>query len=623
MNIANIWNIIKVMGCQSMKMSQTWTKRLMHNTPKAVIVLSALSLSMNLANSVSSFLGYAFALAFAGLIFAAIIVNPLWLKYVMAAAAYIAFFNTLPELSFDKLISVIYLSLVLLAFLLPSPIPVIITTCYYLYFIPTYSSVVEGEMIRTIVIGVIINMILYSLLAFYFRNLKKENEINRKLNGQLNEAFGKLEHMAYYDTLTKLPNRELLKKRMVEQLFSDSKVAVLFLDLDHFKNVNDMMGHNAGDQMLQHVAAHLTEEVGHCCFIARYAGDEFVLLFPYQVQEEIGELAKHLIHSFHMPFQIEQKHIYTTPSIGISLYPGDSRDVDTLIQYADKAMYDVKRGEKNGFCFFSAIENEELLLQIKLENDLRSALSKEEFVIHYQPLVEMSTGEIRGFEALVRWTHPELGQIMPGAFIPLAEQTGVIVELGEWVLEEACKQVRSWQRAGNPNLTLAVNISIRQFKSSCFESTVLRILKKTGFDPSLLELEVTESMMQNLSEMSLILGELKRRGVKISIDDFGTGYSSLSVLRHLPVDFLKIDRSFTRELTADTSTASIIKLIVDIGHSINLEVICEGIENQEEMDFLLQYGCRLGQGFYFHRPASADEIGSLLSSKDSQGKIAN
>lgn len=600
-----------------MKLPKVWTKRLMHLTPNIVIMFSTITLSMNLIKDVNSSLGLAYALIFVGFIFTSILVRPISLKYVLTGVAFFAFFNALPDLSFDRLIGVMNLSLILLAFLLPSPLPLYLVAGYLIYFTLSYSLEESMEMIRPIVIGIIVNSVLYSLLAFYFRNLEKENEVNVELNTKLNQAFGKLEHIAYYDTLTKLPNRELLKQRMIEELSREAQMAVLFLDMDHFKNVNDMMGHNAGDQMMRDVASLLRETVGQVCFISRYAGDEFVLLMRFQQEEEIEELAGKLLHAFRTPFQIDQKQIYSTLSIGISLYPKDASDAEMLIQYADKAMYSVKSGEKNGFRFFSAIRSEELLRQVKLENDLRSALTRKEFSVHYQPLVEMNTRRIRGVEALLRWTHPELGPISPAVFIPLAEHTGAIVELGEWVLSEACRQVKSWQSAGNPDLTLAVNISIRQFKSPKFASRVLRILEETDFEPALLELEVTESMVQNLNESITILGELKRQGVKISIDDFGTGYSSLSVLRHMPVDFLKIDRSFTRELTTAVPAASIVKLIIDIGHSMNLQVICEGIEIKEEFDMLRQYGCQIGQGYYFYRPSSPEEIELLLSQRTS------
>ncbi|MBR2567657.1 MAG: EAL domain-containing protein [Paenibacillus sp.] len=595
-----------------MNLPQVWKKRLMHITPNVVILFSAISLSSNMVKSVSSSQGLILTLTFAGFIFASILFRTLSLKYALAAIAFFAFFNALPELSFDRLVSVMYLSLILLAFLLPSPLPIFLAAGYFLYFISSYWPQESMEMIRTIVIGIIVNTILYALLAFYLRNLKQENAVNVELNEQLNQALGKLQHIAYYDTLTKLPNRELLKQRMIEELTEEAPTAVLFLDLDHFKNVNDMLGHSAGDRLLQDVASLLSETVGQSCFISRYAGDEFVLLMRYQQQKDIEAVVERLIHAFRTPFQMDQKQIYATLSVGISLYPEDARDADTLIQYADKAMYSVKSGDKNGFRFFYAIKSEELLRQVKLENDLRSAVSKRELVVHYQPLVEMSTGKIRGLEALLRWTHPELGPISPSVFIPLAEQTGVIVELGEWVLNEACRQVRTWQRAGNPDLALAVNISIRQFRSPQFASKVISILENTDFEPALLELEITESMVQNLNESVMILGELKRQGVKISIDDFGTGYSSLSVLRHLPVDLLKIDRSFTRELTTAIPAASIVKLIIDIGHSMNLQVICEGIENPQQFKMLQQYGCEIGQGYYFYRPSSAEEIEILL-----------
>lgn len=595
-----------------MNLPQVWKKRLMHITPNVVILFSAISLSSNMVKSVSSSQGLILTLTFAGFIFASILFRTLSLKYALAAIAFFAFFNALPELSFDRLVSVMYLSLILLAFLLPSPLPIFLAAGYFLYFISSYWPQESMEMIRTIVIGIIVNTILYALLAFYLRNLKQENAVNVELNEQLNQALGKLQHIAYYDTLTKLPNRELLKQRMIEELTEEAPTAVLFLDLDHFKNVNDMLGHSAGDRLLQDVASLLSETVGQSCFISRYAGDEFVLLMRYQQQKDIEAVVERLIHAFRTPFQMDQKQIYATLSVGISLYPEDARDADTLIQYADKAMYSVKSGDKNGFRFFYIIKSEELLRQVKLENDLRSAVSKRELAVHYQPLVEMSTGKIRGLEALLRWTHPELGPISPSVFIPLAEQTGVIVELGEWVLNEACRQVRTWQRAGNPDLALAVNISIRQFRSPQFASKVISILENTDFEPALLELEITESMVQNLNESVMILGELKRQGVKISIDDFGTGYSSLSVLRHLPVDLLKIDRSFTRELTTAIPAASIVKLIIDIGHSMNLQVICEGIENPQEFKMLQQYGCEIGQGYYFYRPSSAEEIEILL-----------
>jgi diguanylate cyclase (GGDEF)-like protein len=595
-----------------MKRIHPIAQRLIHRTPVIVTVLAATSLSLNMMHSVTSLLGFAFALSFAVLSFASIIVRPIPIKYVLAALAFIAFFSALPELTFDKLVSVMYLSLVYLAFLLPSPVPVVLATGYYLAFTPSYSPEVQAEMISTIMIGAVINMILYSLLAFYFRNLRRENRINEELNTQLQAAFDKLEHMAYYDSLTKLPNRELLMKRMAEELSREAQMAVMFLDLDNFKNVNDTMGHNSGDRMLQDVAARLNNVLDGSCFISRYAGDEFILLYPYKRQTEIEILARQLIHSFRAPFQIHSQWIYSAPSIGISLYPEDARDAETLIQYADKAMYDVKQSEKNGFRFFSASKSTELLYQAKLVNDLRNALDRQEFTVHYQPMVELGSGKIRGVEALLRWEHPELGPIAPSVFIPLAEQTGIIIELGEWVLEEACRQLRSLQLDGNPDLTLAVNISVRQFKSPGLAASFLRILALTDFDPTLLELEVTESLMQNLSQSVQILGELKNLGVKISIDDFGTGYSSLNILRHLPVDRLKIDRSFTRELTTDAPSASIVKLIVDIGHSLNLEVVCEGIEQEDEVAILRQYGCEIGQGYHYCRPAPLEEIGLIL-----------
>jgi len=583
--------------------------------PRIVIFLTAISLSLNMISSVSSSQGRMFALLFALFIFASILVKPLWLKYFLAVVAFVSFFNALPELTFDKLISVMYLTLVILAFLLPSPIPVFAAGGYYLYVTPVSWPEESPEMLQAILGGVVINMILYSLLAFYFRNLKKENVANASLNAKLNEAFQQLEHMAYYDMLTGLPNRQSLMKHIDMAIVQQKPQAVLFLDLDQFKHVNDMMGHGAGDQLLRDVAGHLRQFAPPSCFVARYAGDEFVLICSYGRKEEIADLAERLVRSFQNPFHIGHKHIYTTTSIGISLFPEDAEEGETLIQYADKTMYSIKRGDKNGYRFFSDIKNEELLRQVRLANDIRSAITKHEMSIHYQPLVDLETGEIRGVEALLRWTHSEMGPIAPSLFIPLAEQNGAIVELGEWVLEEACSQVKSWHEAGVSRLALAVNLSIRQFKSLNFSSKVVNILEKTNFDPALLELEVTESMMQSLEESVPILNELKSHGIKISIDDFGTGYSSLSVLGQLPLDYLKIDRSFTKELTGAATFASIVKLIVDIGHSMNLQVICEGIETKQEVEALLQFGCEFGQGYYFHRPSPPNEIERLLDLK--------
>ncbi|MFF2889782.1 putative bifunctional diguanylate cyclase/phosphodiesterase [Paenibacillus sp. NPDC057967] len=601
-----------------MKWMQDWTNRLMKITPHIVIFLTAISLSLNMISSVSSSQGRMFALLFAVFIFASILVKPLWFKYCLSVVAFVSFFCALPELTFDKLISVMYLTLVILAFLLPSPIPVFAAGGYYLYITPISWPEESPEMLQAILGGVVINMILYSLLAFYFRNLKKENEANARLNAKLNEAFRQLEHMAYYDMLTGLPNRQSLMKHLDMDIVQQKQLAVLFLDLDEFKHVNDMMGHSAGDQLLRDIADHLRHFADSSCFVARYAGDEFVLLCSYRRKEEIADLAERLVRSFQNPFHIGHKHIYTTISIGISLFPEDAGEGETLIQYADKTMYSIKRGDKNGYRFFTDIKNEELLRQVRLANDIRSAIAKHEMSIHYQPLVDLKTREIRGVEALLRWTHSDMGPIAPSLFIPLAEQNGVIVELGEWVLEEACSQVKSWHEAGNSRLTLAVNLSIRQFKSLNFPSKVLSILEKTDFDPALLELEVTESMMQSVEESVPILNELKRHGIKIAIDDFGTGYSSLSVLGQLPLDYLKIDRSFTKELSSAASSASIVKLIIDIGHSMNLQVICEGIETGQEIEALLQFGCEFGQGYYFHRPSPPKEIERLLDLKHLQ-----
>jgi diguanylate cyclase (GGDEF)-like protein len=591
-----------------------WIQRIIHITPTVTVYLASISLTMNMASSVSqSPMHLVVALIMGVMMLCSILSKQPVLKYVFCAVAFAMFLVAIPELSFYRLISTMYIILIFLSFELPSPYPPIIAGSYFLYLIPTYENVIPQDLIYPMMMGIVVNTILYVLLSFYLRSLVRENRSNKQLNKELNAAMGQLEQMAYYDTLTGLPNREKLKMQMKEELSKDGqKLAVLFLDVDRFKNVNDLMGHAAGDTMLQDIGERLCHTIGDRCFISRYAGDEFLLLYPYHDHDQLRSLADEIVDSFRKPYLVNHNQIYTTPSIGISLFPEDATNEDNLIQFADKAMYEVKSNEKNGYRFFSDIKSDELLRQVKLENDLRRGLEKNEFFIHYQPLVEIHTGEIKGVEALLRWMHPELGLIPPDEFIPLAERNGEIVPLGKWVLRESCKQVKLWHLSGHPEFTLAVNISIRQFKDSEFPTYMSQILQESSFDPTKLELEVTESMMQNVSESVAFLNRLKQEGVKISIDDFGTGYSSLSMLRQLPVDYLKIDRSFTNELTAVSSNESIVKMIIDIGQSMNMKVVCEGIETEQQLAMLKVYGCEIGQGYYYHRPSSAEDIEKLI-----------
>jgi diguanylate cyclase (GGDEF)-like protein len=437
-------------------------------------------------------------------------------------------------------------------------------------------------------------------------------------------------HMAFHDNLTDLPNRYLLKDRLNQALASARQhkrlMAVLFLDLDNFKRVNDTLGHSAGDQLLRKVAGLLTKLFRKSDTIARpsidelettvsrLGGDEFtILITEFRDIQDTSKIAKRIIDLFQDPFIIGHQEVFITTSIGISLYPNDGDDSDILLKNADTAMYHAKEKGRNQFQYYSESMNIAALERFNLERDLRKALERRELLLHYQPQIDMRSGIVVGAEALVRWMHPDRGLIAPMEFIPLAEEIGLIVPIGEWIMHSACKQIRVCQENGFPSMCVTVNISGIQLKQTNFIETVVKALNDNHLDPQYLELELTESILvESLEKAIRILNELKSLGVRISIDDFGTGYSSLNYLKRLPIDILKIDRSFVKDIFIDPGNEAIIKAIFTLARSLNLEVIAEGVETAQQLAYLHELGCDKMQGFLFSPPLPTDSLMKLL-----------
>jgi diguanylate cyclase (GGDEF)-like protein/PAS domain S-box-containing protein len=428
----------------------------------------------------------------------------------------------------------------------------------------------------------------------------------------------RIQHMAQHDALTDLPNRSLLYDR-VGQLVTQGRrnphvFALLFIDLDRFKNVNDSLGHQVGDRLLQSVSERLLTCIRESDTVARIGGDEFVVLLAgLSEAKDAGTVAEKLQELLSQPFRFEGHDLHVTPSVGICTYPQDGADVETLMRNADTAMYHAKEMGRNNYQFFTPDMNAAAQRRLALENDLRRALERSEFILHYQPQIDLVTGDIIGFEALVRWRHPERAMVPPGEFIPVAEETGMINPLGEWVLHHTCVQAAEWLRAGHPPLQVAVNLSAHQFRREGVAATVARVLKESGLPAARLELEITESAIIHQPEQAIVtFNELSGMGVQLSIDDFGTGYSSLSYLKRFPIDKLKIDQSFVRDIHTDPDDAAIVTAIIAMAHSLGLEVIAEGVETAEQLAFLRTLGCDKAQGYYFSRPLPVHEFAALL-----------
>ncbi|MCC5616000.1 EAL domain-containing protein [Nostoc sp. CHAB 5836] len=438
---------------------------------------------------------------------------------------------------------------------------------------------------------------------------------------QRQQVEEKIRYQALHDVLTGLPNRllfnELLDKTLPNATRNDESLAVIFLDLDRFKVINDTLGHTLGDQLLQSVAQRLKDSLRGGDTVARWGGDEFTILLPrINDIEEVTLVAHRILQAFEDAFYLQGHELYVTASLGIALLDNNSPDAETLIQNADAALYYAKDKGRNNYQFYSvslSSKNPELLT---LEKSLRYALERQEFTLYYQPRVNIITQEITGMEALLRWQHPEMGLVAPSVFIPLAEENGLIIPIGEWALRTACSQNKAWQDAGLPPMTIAVNLSLKQFRQPKLLEIIAEVLEETGLEPRFLELEITETTaIEDLDFTRTVLEELKQMGVYISIDDFGTGHSSLSRLQLLPLNNLKIDKSFIQDLTRDVKVAHIIKAIVSLGQSLGLKLTAEGVENEKELEFLKSINCEDVQGFLFYRPLSTKVATEVLESK--------
>jgi diguanylate cyclase (GGDEF)-like protein/PAS domain S-box-containing protein len=433
-------------------------------------------------------------------------------------------------------------------------------------------------------------------------------------------AEAQVEYLAYYDALTGLPNRTLLKDRLENALAvarrRNEQVALLFLDLDGFKIVNDSLGHSVGDLMLKDVGERLKACVRKQDTVARVGGDEFVIVLSGPKDAaDAATAAQRIIEAMAARFEIQGYSLSTTCSLGISVFPQNGADSETLLKFADQAMYSAKENGRNHFRFFTDDLDQRAVDRLLLESELRRALEQEQFFLVYQPKMKLSTGEFTGFEALIRWQHPELGLVPPDKFIPIAENSGLILPIGEWVLRTACRQARQWQGEGALAATVAVNVSAAQFRQDGFCRLVQQVLVDTGLSPQFLELELTESVLLSTADAPhSILGKLKEMGVKLAIDDFGTGYSNLGYLKRFKVDKLKIDRSFTRDIVADREDASITAGIISLAKSLNLTVVAEGVENEPQMALLRELACDEIQGFLVSRPLPANQVAAALAS---------
>jgi len=428
----------------------------------------------------------------------------------------------------------------------------------------------------------------------------------------------KMSHLARHDFLTGLPNRMLLTERLSQAIGLAQRhhrqVALLFIDLDCFKNINDSLGHTIGDQLLQSVGERLLATVRATDTVCRQGGDEFVILLPEIEQpQDAAHIAQKLLDAFAVPHLIGGQELHITLSIGISVYPDDGVDLDAVLQNADTAMYHAKTNGRNNFQFFRADMNTRAVRRLLIENNMRRALKQGEFVLNYQPQINLASGAITGAEALIRWRDPDLGAIPPGQFVPVAEECGLIVTIGHWVLREACQQVKVWLDSGLRVPSIAINISAVEFRHKNFLEGLAQILDETGLTPDYLELELTESLlMHDVESSATVLESLKDMGIKLAIDDFGTGYSSLSYLKRFPITTLKIDQSFVRDITTDINDATIVSAVVGMGRNLNHRVIAEGVETREQFEFLSMRQCPEGQGFLFSHPLPAEDFARLL-----------
>ena len=428
--------------------------------------------------------------------------------------------------------------------------------------------------------------------------------------------------LAYYDSLTGLPNRLLFMEHLRQSLRrahrDGHRVAICLLDLDEFKQINDTLGHNVGDQLLKVISERLTERL-RSGTVARIGGDEFAFcLTDFSGVDSPARVAQGLLSEITRPYTLGDQEVFITASVGIAIYPADGHVLETLIKNADTAMYHAKREGRNNYQFYTPSMNATAVQRLAMENALRKAIELDQLRTYYQPVVDIQTREILGAEALLRWVHPEFGMVSPAEFIPLAEESGLIIAIGEWVLREACAQAKAWHDSGHQLFSISVNVSSRQFKDGAFLDTVRRALSDTGLSPQTLTLELTESLLLDIEAVTITLGRLRELGVKIAIDDFGTGYSSLGYLKHFPLDALKIDQLFIRNLATDSGDLAIADAIITLAHSLKLQVVAEGVETEEQLAHLRQASCDTAQGFLFSEPVPADGFEKLLLENENE-----
>jgi diguanylate cyclase (GGDEF)-like protein len=449
--------------------------------------------------------------------------------------------------------------------------------------------------------------------------LREKRRHENHLEELVKERTAEVEHLAYYDRLTDLPNRVLFADRCAQALaiaqHNQHQTGVLLVSLDRFKKINDSLGHDAGDVVLTEAAARLRNCVGEADTVARSDGDEFALLLTQVSQAgDLADISHSITEAFKPPFQLGRQEVYVTVSIGIGIFPLNGEDHSTILRNAGAALYRAKKQGGNNCQFYAADMNAQALKRLALETSMRRAIENKEFITYYQPLVNLATGEVIGSEALVRWRHPEFGVLPPAKFIGLAEDTGMIVEIGDFVMRTACAQTRAWQDRGYGRLRIAVNVSARHFQRANFLDRVVQILRETRLDPVCLELELTEtSIMESPEAAAELLTEIRNLGVRVAIDDFGTGYSSLSYLKRLPIDTVKLDRSFVAGATSDPDDAALVMAIITLAHNLGLKVIAEGVETDEQMNFLRLLRCDEAQGYLFSKPVPAEAFESAMT----------
>lgn len=465
---------------------------------------------------------------------------------------------------------------------------------------------------RNFIIPTLVGSSVGLFIGLYHRRLRQRET-------RLQEAYNDIWHSAYYDQLTGLPNRILLLDRLRQAVAHARRhgetLGVLLLDIDRFKRINESLGHTLGDQLLLLIAERIAACIRDSDSIARLGGDEFVLLMPNLKHPDDATLvANKILEAIALPVDLDEQEVFCSCSIGIIMAPLDGDDEETILKHADIAMYKAKDAGGNCYRFYSWYRNEQTVERLAMEASMQRGLERDDFFLHYQPQIDLRSGRIVGVEALLRWQAPEIGLVSPELFIPLAEETGFIIPLGEWVLRTACQQAVAWQQLDQPPIRMAVNLSIRQFRQKNLVETVASILKETGLNPNLLELELTEScFFERPDEAMTILHEFSRMGVKLSIDDFGTGYSSLAYLKMCPLNHLKIAIHFVRDITTNPDDAAIAEAIIAMAHALGITVIAEGIETPEQRMFLELKKCDLAQGFLFARPMPAENFTKLLA----------